>query len=305
MSDTFFEELSIPKPTHNLHISGGGHGEMTGRMLIGLERVMLDENPDAVVVFGDTNSTVAGALSAVKLHIPIVHIEAGLRSFNRRMPEEINRIMTDHVSSLLLCPTKNSVQNLNDEGIVKGVHHVGDVMYDATLYAKENAARYSTILEDLNLRETQFTLATIHRAENTNTAEKLEKIIQFLRDIAKDSPVILPLHPRTKGVLEKHRIGLEGITIIEPIGYFNMHRLLGAASNVVTDSGGIQKEAYFHGIPCITVRDETEWVETIEHGWNRLWQDTTYHKPKRSISDYGRGDAADICVQQIFEFLQN
>ncbi len=291
MSDVFFEELNIPKPRHHLDISGGGHGDMTGRMLVAIEPIMLAEKPDWVIVYGDTNSTLAGSLAASKLHIPVAHVEAGLRSFNRRMPAEINRVVTDHLSSLHLCPTATAVTNLAAEGIVKGVHHVGDVMYDATLFAIGKAEKTSTVLANLGLEPKGYALATVHRAENTDDPRQLRAIVQLLQEEARKHPVVLPLHPRTRQAASRMAVSLDGLRVIEPIGYFDMAKLLHHAIEVYTDSGGLQKEAYFHRVPCTTLRDETEWTETITRGWNRLWKG-----PKRlnraEIDEYGEGAAA-------------
>lgn len=292
MSDVFFRELGIPQPRHNLEVHGGGHGEMTGRMLEGIERVLLEEKPDWMLVYGDTNSTIAGALAAAKLHVPVAHVEAGLRSFNRRMPEEVNRVLTDHVSAQLFCPTKAAVDNLAAEGIVDGVHQVGDVMYDATLDAIRRAKVESTILETLGAAPGSYVLATIHRAENTDTAEHLGAVFDYLRAQAGGLPVILPLHPRTRGAAERFGLSLDGLRVIDPVGYLDMARLLDGCVMVLTDSGGVQKEAYFHRKPCITLRDETEWVETVEAGWNRLWKGPEHRHPRHDISEYGDGRAA-------------
>ncbi|MGE5477080.1 MAG: non-hydrolyzing UDP-N-acetylglucosamine 2-epimerase [Bacteroidales bacterium] len=292
MSDVFFRELGIPQPSHNLEVHGGGHGQMTGRMLEGIERVLQEEKPDWMLVYGDTNSTIAGALAAAKLHIPVAHVEAGLRSFNRRMPEEVNRVLTDHVSAQLFCPTKAAVDNLAAEGIVDGVHQVGDVMYDATLDAIRRAKVESTILETLGVAPGSYVLATIHRAENTDTAEHLGTVFDYLRAQAGGLPVILPLHPRTRGAAERFGLSLDGLRVIDPVGYLDMARLLDGCVMVLTDSGGVQKEAYFHRKPCVTLRDETEWVETVEAGWNRLWKGAEYQQPRRDITEYGDGRAA-------------
>lgn len=291
MSDIFFSELGIPAPAYNLDIHGGGHGQMTGRMLEAIEGVIESEQPDWLLVYGDTNSTLAGALAAAKLHIPVAHVEAGLRSFNRRMPEEVNRVLTDHVSSLLFCPTQAAVENLKSEGISAGVHHVGDVMYDATLEATRRAAGESCILSRLGIAEGEFLLATIHRAENTETPEALSAVFGYLRQQAGARPVVLPLHPRTRIAAERYGIPLHGFRIIDPVGYLDMTRLLSACAEVLTDSGGLQKEAYFHRKPCTTLRSETEWVETVSHGWNRLWTADAYAE-RRDIADYGDGRSA-------------
>jgi UDP-GlcNAc3NAcA epimerase len=274
MSDVFFADLDIPPPDHHLGVAGGGHGAQTGRMLEAVERVLLDEAPDVVLVYGDTNSTLAGALAAVKLHIPVAHVEAGLRSFNRRMPEEINRVLTDHAADLLLAPTAAAVANLRAEGIADGrVHLVGDVMYDAALAFGERAERESRILATLGVEPGGYVLATVHRAENTDDPARLSAVFDGLAAVAEQVPVVLPLHPRTAGALER----LDGraaasprLRLIEPLGYLDMLMLEKNAGLVATDSGGVQKEAYFYGVPCVTLRDETEWVELVEAGWNRL-----------------------------------
>jgi UDP-GlcNAc3NAcA epimerase len=298
MSDLFFEELDIPKPDHRLAVSGGSHGEMTGRMLAGIDQLIIAEKPDWVLVYGDTNSTLAGALSAAKLHVPIAHVEAGLRSFNRRMPEEVNRVLTDHVSALLFCPTHAAVANLAAEGVKTGVMHVGDVMYDVTLEARKTAEARSTILERLGLRDGGFSLATIHRAESTDDPAVLADMVAWLRRQAATMPVVFPVHPRASKAAAAHGLSLDGLMTIDPVGYTDMTRLLMGCVNVFTDSGGLQKEAYFHGKPCVTLRTETEWVETIDAGWNRLWTDPAYG-PRRAISEYGAGDASRLIVKAL------
>lgn len=302
MSRIFFEELEIPEPAFNLQVSGGHHGDMTGRMLIGLEKLMIEERPDAVLVYGDTNSTLAGALAAAKLQIPVIHVEAGLRSSNREMPEEINRVLADHISSILLCPTRLSVQNLSREGIVDGVHHVGDVMYDATLFARARAASCPDILQELDLDPGRYAIATVHRAENTASKETLREVIRYLERQACICPVIIPIHPRTREAMLRYELHFDRVKAIKPVGYFDMHRMMSEASVIITDSGGIQKEAYFHGTPCITLRGETEWKETIESGWNRLWTQNTYNSRKK-INDYGDGKAAEKCVSIVIEAM--
>jgi UDP-GlcNAc3NAcA epimerase len=272
MSEVFFEELGIPAPQHNLSISGGTHGAMTGRMLGAIEEVLLQERPDWVLIYGDTNSTLAGALAAVKLHIPIAHVEAGLRSFNNRMPEEINRIVADRVSTLLLCPTDTAVRNLAAEGITRGVSNVGDVMFDVSLYFREVAARQSTALATFGLTPGGYVLATCHRAENTDDPARLREIFAGLRAIARTAPVVLPLHPRTRQILSAAGLldTLENIHVTDPLPFLDMIALEKSARAIVTDSGGVQKEAYFFEVPCITMRDETEWTETVSLGWNTL-----------------------------------
>jgi UDP-GlcNAc3NAcA epimerase len=271
MSGSFFDDLQIPRPKHNLAIHGGGHGQMTGRMLERLEAVMQEEAPDQVLIYGDTNSTLAGALAAAKLHIPVCHVEAGLRSFNRRMPEEINRVVADSLADLLLCPTKAAVENLRREGIEHGVHHVGDVMYDVALHFGEMARRQSRILDTLILRDGSFVLATCHRAENTDDPTRLKGIAEGLAAVSGRIPVVLPLHPRTRAALSQASIRLpESVKVCDPLPFLDMLCLEMAAALIATDSGGVQKEAYFYGKPCVTMREETEWVETVDAGWNRL-----------------------------------
>jgi UDP-GlcNAc3NAcA epimerase len=291
MSEVFFRELDIPEPKHRLNINGGGHGEMTGRMLAAAEPVLIAEKPDWVVVYGDTNSTLAGALAAAKLHIPIAHVEAGLRSFNRRMPEEINRVLADHLAALHLCPTSAAVENLAKEGIRDGVHQIGDVMYDATVFAVRQAERASNILPELGLVPKNYSVATVHRAENTDDAVVLGEVIAFLQQQAKVRPVVLPIHPRTRQNAQLMGIALDGLKVIGPVGYLDMAKLLNGACEVFTDSGGLQKEAYFHRLPCTTLRSETEWVETVSHGWNRLWKGADF-ADRKEIDEYGDGRAA-------------
>jgi UDP-GlcNAc3NAcA epimerase len=273
LSKIFFSELSIPKPDYNLGIGSAEHGEQTGRMLKGVEDVLLFEKPDLVIVYGDTNSTLAGALAAAKQNVPVAHVEAGLRSFKKSMPEEINRVLTDHMSSLLFCPTKTSVQNLRKEGITKGVHLVGDVMYDSLREHIKRAEEKPQIMKKLNLSKKEFYLVTIHRAENTDIKENLKKIVQILTEL--DKKTIFPIHPRTKkclfefGLLDK--LESKGhLLLIDPVSYLDMLVLEKNARCVLTDSGGVQKEAFFLRTPCLILRDETEWVETLKNGDNQL-----------------------------------
>jgi UDP-GlcNAc3NAcA epimerase len=272
MSAVFFEELEIPRPDLDLGVGSAGHGEQTGRMLAGIEMALLREKPDRVLVYGDTNSTLAGALAAAKLHIPVAHVEAGLRSFNRRMPEEINRVLTDHCADLLFAPAVSAVANLRREGISdERIALVGDVMYDAALVYAERAAEHSRILGDLGLEPGGYVLATIHRAENTDVPERLAAIVGGLGEIAREGVVVWPLHPRTRARLAATSPpALRRLRLIEPVGYLDMVQLERHAAVIATDSGGVQKEAYFHGVPCVTLREETEWVELVELGWNRL-----------------------------------
>ena len=315
MSEIFFEEMNIPRPAYQLKAGGGNHGAMTGRMLAGIEKILLDEDPDCVLVFGDTNSTLSGALASAKLHIPVAHIEAGLRSFNRNMPEEINRVLTDHLSKLLFCPTVRAVENLGREAIDKGVYHVGDVMYDAALLFGKVAEKGSGIIKRLNLDGKTFCLATIHREENTEDPARLQTIVESLGAIANPlSQVILPLHPRTLKYLKKYGLltfssGNKYFRFIEPVSFLDMVALEKKAKIIITDSGGVQKEAYFHCVPCVTIRDETEWVETIECGWNTLVSankeriisavEMAPAKDRRPIKDYGEGCSAQKIVKII------
>lgn len=330
MSDIFFKEMEIPNPDYNLGVGGLNHGAMTGQMLEKIEEVLLKEKPDVVLVYGDTNSTLAGALAAAKLHIPVAHVEAGLRSFNKKMPEEINRVLADHVSTILFCPTKQAVENLKKEGfniINDGnlvdsnyltrqknqplVYNVGDVMYDAALYYSQKID--NNILEKLGLNEGGYLLCTIHRAENTDVRDRLYSILKGLNKISSEISVVIPLHPRTKKIIESDnelRIMGEKLTILDPVGYFDMLTLLKHCRYVATDSGGLQKEAYFFGKYCITLRDETEWVELIDEGVNFLVgadQDKivdTFAKISGLIFDcrsnlYGDGNAANKIVKII------
>lgn len=271
MSDIFFEELNIPKPDYHLGVGSGTHGKQTGEMMIKLEEIVLNEQPDYVLVYGDTNSTLAGALVAAKLHIPVIHVEAGLRSFNKKMPEEINRIMTDHVSEFLFCPTDTAVENLKNENITRNVLNIGDVMYDAVLYNKELAQEKSTILVDLELEAKQYHLITIHRAENTDDVQNMKNILEAFAQI--DEVKVWPMHPRTKHKLAAYGLRVDAIPnlkVIEPVGYLDMLTLESNAKKIITDSGGVQKEAYFMQVPCVTVREQTEWVETLETEANIL-----------------------------------
>jgi UDP-N-acetylglucosamine 2-epimerase len=266
MSEVFFRELSIPEPDINLGVGSGSHGAQTGAMLAGIEKVVMEAKPDWVLVYGDTNSTVAGALAAAKLHVPVAHVEAGLRSFDRRMPEEVNRVLADHVSDLLLCPTRVAMRNLASEGIGRGVHLVGDVMYDAFLFNVDAARKQSQVVERLGLEPGAFALVTVHRAENTDDAERLRAIVLGLE--ASEQEVVLPIHPRTRTRLTDALPAR--IHVVDPVGYIDMLALESAAAVIATDSGGVQKEAYFLAKPCVTLRDSTEWTETVEAGWNVL-----------------------------------
>jgi UDP-GlcNAc3NAcA epimerase len=272
MSAVFFQELEIPEPKHYLGIGSASHGAQTGRMLAAMEEVILLEKPDCVLVYGDTNSTLAGALAAAKLHIPVAHVEAGLRSFNRRMPEEINRVVTDHIADLLFTPTAAASALLHREGIHgRRIHQVGDVMYDAALFFGSKAERESRILETLGLPADSYVLCTVHRAENTDNMQRLAVIVAALNAIARELPIVLPLHPRTAGCLRRTGLTFDPtVQVIAPVGYLDMAQLQRNARLVVTDSGGVQKEAFFHGRSCVTLRNETEWTELVDMGWNSL-----------------------------------
>ena len=273
MSQIFFEEMNIPEPNVNLGVGSGNHGWQTAQILIGIEKVLVAEKPDYVLVYGDTNSTLAGALAAVKLHIPLAHVEAGLRSFNREMPEEHNRVLTDHCADLLFCPTQTAVDNLAKEGITQGIHLVGDTMYDAVLQFGEIARQRSTILQDLDLQPNGYLLATVHRQANTDNPKNLRDILTAFAEI--EEPIIFPIHPRTRQKIVEFDLlspqpTMRNPKFIEPVGYLDMLMLEQSARMILTDSGGIQKEAYWLGVPCVTLREETEWVETVQAGWNIL-----------------------------------
>ncbi len=321
MSEVFFEQLDIPWPRYNLGLGSLSHGAMTGRMLEGIESHIHLEEPDCVLVYGDTNSTLAGALAAAKLHIPVAHVEAGLRSHNLAMPEEINRVLTDRISSLLLCPTETAFENLRNEGFPfpttaqhpQHIDTVGDVMVDAVLHYRLKATQ-EVALTQWNLADGEYVLCTLHRQENTDHPERLAAILAALRAIARETVVVLPLHPRTRKYVEAaSRIEeLTGLHVIEAVPYLEMQRLEIGASTILTDSGGIQKEAYLHGVPCITLRDETEWVETVSTGWNQVvgadytrivaaWRNA--RKPQDAKRDlFGVGDASERVVRAITDF---
>lgn len=312
MSQVFFDELGLPAADVNLNVRSGNHGQQTGQMLIGIEEVLVAEKPDWVLVYGDTNSTLAGALAAVKLHIPLAHVEAGLRSYNREMPEEHNRVLTDHCADLLFCPTKTAVENLAKEGLTKEVHQVGDPMYDAVLMFSEKAKGRSTILHDLGLKKGGYLLATIHRAYNTDDPQTLKAIFSALASI--NEPVIFPIHPRTRqklldlGILAY--VSTKGnLKLIDPVSYLDMLILEQNARMILTDSGGVQKEAYFFFVPCLTLRPETEWVETVQSGWNILvgsdvgqivYQSQEFVPPLSHPPLFGSGQA----VMQIIKIMK-
>ncbi len=273
MSAVFFDELAIPEPDYNLGIGSGSHGRQTGAMLAAIEDVLLKEEPDMALVYGDTNSTLAGSLAAAKLHIPAAHVEAGLRSFDRSMPEEINRVVSDHVADLLFCPTGTAVANLRAEGVTVGVHLVGDVMLDALLYNRTIAEERSRILADLALSEKGYCVATVHRQSNTDDRRALTRIVDAFA--ALDEPLVFPVHPRTVKYLKEYDLydrlaAAPHVRLVEPLGYLDMLQVMAHARLILTDSGGVQKEAYMLEVPCVTLRENTEWVETVEDGWNVL-----------------------------------
>lgn len=332
MSQAFFQDLKIPQPNYHLGVGSGLHADQTARTMLKLEPVLLEEKPDFVIVVGDVNSTLAGALVAAKLHIPVAHVEAGLRSFNRRMPEEINRVLTDHISSLLFCPTETAVENLRREGFTNILNdgqllnypssvsansyplvaNVGDVMYDAVLHYGDIAEKKSRILEELRLNPKAYALATVHRAENTDEPERLQGIFDGLKAMAQEGlPVVFSIHPRTQKQVNAFGIELDGIRVIDPLSYLDMLLLEKHARVILTDSGGVQKEAFFFRVPCVTLREETEWVETVEAGWNTLvgynqeqiLQAALGAKPGiESAWPYGDGRAAERMVHL---FTQN
>jgi UDP-GlcNAc3NAcA epimerase len=330
MDRVFFEELKLPKPDYHLGVGSGSHAKQTAMMLERTETVLQKEKPEVVMVYGDTNSTLAGALVTAKLNLPVAHVEAGLRSYHRTMPEEVNRILTDHLSTFLFCPTAQAVKNLSKEGIKDGktilVKKVGDVMYDSVLYYSELAEKKSTILQDLGLLLPKtlnsklithnYYLATLHRAENTDNPKPLKSILSALNEIAKDVPVILPLHPRTKKMIQANRLFSEaqGIKLTDPVPYLDMLKLEKHAKAILTDSGGVQKEAYWFGVPCFTLRDETEWVETIYSGWNilvgtgkkRILEEVRRRewrkRPPKKRGIFGGGKASERIIQIITEY---
>jgi UDP-N-acetylglucosamine 2-epimerase len=319
MSWAFFDELDMGFPNHNLEVASGNHGLQTGEMMKRLEPIVQGEKPDLMVVYGDTNSTLAAALVASKLCLPIAHIEAGLRSFNKRMPEEINRILTDHVSNILFCPTQTAVSNLEREGITKNVWKTGDVMYDVALQFSEKSKSKSTILSDLRLRRGEYILATIHRPENTDIRNNLMNIFQALEEVSKTLRVIVPLHPRTRKMLTAIEMvdQFKDLDLVDPLGFLDMMALESNAKLIVTDSGGVQKEAYFHKVPCVTLRNQTEWVETLEAKWNKLVTVSSAEEirdalllsmsedfERTMIHDYGDGSASVQIVRALECYLE-
>jgi UDP-GlcNAc3NAcA epimerase len=306
MAEIFFRQMEIPQPKYNLGINSLSHGAMTGRMLEEIEKVLLIEKPSVVAVFGDTNSTLAGALAASKLHIPVAHIEAGLRSFNMKMPEEINRILTDRISNFLFCPTETAIENLNREGFANfdcKVMNSGDVMYDVALYYSQFSANRSTLISNLKMKEKPFILATLHRQENTDDLKRLNSLISALNILATDFQIVMPVHPRTRKILERENIQLN-FEPIDPVGYFDMIELLKNCSLVITDSGGVQKEAFFFGKHCLIARDETEWTELVDLKYNFIVgadssvivntvKQVTNASARFDVKPYGEGNAAE------------
>ncbi len=314
MSDVFFEEMQIPRPDYHLHINSLSHGAMTGRMLEAIEEVLIKEKPDYVLVYGDTNSTFAGALAASKLHIKLVHVEAGLRSLNMKMPEEINRILTDRISNVLFCPTDNAIENLEKEGYLNFDCHLfncGDVMEDAALFYGAMAEEKSKIINELELKNKDFILSTFHRAENTDHQERITNIVKAINQIQTNVPVVIPVHPRTRKKLNDFGLELNAITI-NPVGYFDMLNLIKNSRLVITDSGGLQKEAFFFNKYCVTIRTETEWNELVANKYNRLAgsdtnmiiEATNYFltkKFKKEHDFYGGGTAANRIVDKLLK----
>lgn len=330
MNKVFFDELGIPEPNYNLEVGSGTHGYQTGEIIKKIEQALEKEHPDAVIVYGDTNSTLGGALAAVKMHIPVIHVEAGLRSFNKLMPEEINRVLTDHSSAVLLCPTKNAVENLKREGFTQIVNdgnliklneeisytfnsskplvvNVGDVMYDALLFSLSISSQKSNIVKELGLEHKGYNLLTLHRAENTESSLKLMELIDFVETVSGKTPVIFPVHPRTKKIFHSNSINIpQVIRMIEPLGYLDMLELTRNCNLVFTDSGGLQKEAYWLKVPCITLRDETEWIETVQSGWNVLYKDYKAPHNPYTYSNYlyGDGRASERIVNILIQVIK-
>lgn len=313
MSDVFFDELGIPEPDHNLGIGSKSHGKQTAEMIIGLEDLIEQHTPDVVLCYGDTNSTLAAAIVASKLDVELAHVEAGLRSFNREMPEETNRVLTDHASDILFAPSERAVSNLDTEGISTDVYPVGDVMYDALLWAREKADSISSIREDLDIENEEYILSTVHRPRNTDDPNRLRDIIRTL--VSESRPVVFPAHPRTVKQLEKYELydaAESGLILTEPLGYLDFVRLQAGADIIVTDSGGIQKEAFFLDVPCVTLREETEWTETVESGSNvlvgadtRKLEDALANPPipNTDARPYGDGDAAEKIVNRLASLI--
>ena len=316
MAEIFFQQMNIPQPNYNLGINSLSHGAMTGRMLEEIEEVLLKEKPNVVVVFGDTNSTIAGALAASKLHIPVAHVEAGLRSFNMKMPEEINRILTDRISDILFCPTQTAVENLQNEGFDNFKSEIvisGDVMYDVAMYYSKISADRSSIISELNLVKEPFLLATLHRQENTDDLVRLNSIISAFNKLSSQYRIVLPVHPRTRKIIEKENIKLN-FNLIDPVGYFDIIELLKNCKFVVSDSGGLQKEAFFFDKNCMIIREETEWTELVELGYNfvvgateeKILERAKYIERNQTVFNakpYGNGDAANKIADYLSQYF--
>ncbi|MFA6291137.1 MAG: UDP-N-acetylglucosamine 2-epimerase (non-hydrolyzing) [Victivallales bacterium] len=314
MSDIFFRELNVPHEKYNLEIGSGSHGVQTGKMLASIEKVLQDEAPDYVLIYGDTNSTLAGALCSSKLHIPIAHIEAGMRSFNKKMPEEINRIIADHLSTINFCSTKTAIGNLKRENLSKTGVLVGDVMFDCSLKFAELAEKRYDPFAKFAVERNNYALLTCHRAENTDHKKCLSEIVKAVNKISEKMPVLYPVHPRTRKFLKEYGLSFSGnVRLVPPVGYLEMILLENHASFILTDSGGVQKEAFFYRVPCITMREETEWIETVELGWNKItgadskkiiaaFADFAENRPsKTSAKPYGNGDAASKIVDRLIK----
>jgi UDP-GlcNAc3NAcA epimerase len=319
LSDNFFKELNIPRPKYNLNIRSNFHGEMTGKMIIDIEKILLNEKPDYLIVYGDTNSTLAGAIAASKINIPIAHIEAGLRSFNQYMPEEINRVITDNLSSILFCPTKKSIENLSKENIKKHVYNVGDVMFDVAKHQQKKINKFDNLINSLNISN-DFILVTCHRAENTDNLLNLKNILSSLNQLSRISTIVFPIHPRTMNAINKNNLKgfIKNIKILDPLSYSEISELIKNAKCVLTDSGGMQKECFFYGTPCITLRHETEWVETLDTGMNilvgssknKILKETKKFlgqkvKTKSRLKPYGNGDASSKIATKLYNIWFN
>ena len=303
MSDIFFDELGIPQPAWKLDVGGGSHGQMTGRMMERIEEVLIGHKPHLVLVYGDTNSTLAGALASVKLRIPVAHVEAGLRSFNFYQPEELNRVLTDRVSEILYPPTESAAQLLRKENVPGRIEVVGDLMYDSTLLAMElNQRRADSVLDRLGLERKQYALVTLHRAENVDDPVRFTTVVDYIVGQTSGLKRVLPIHPRTRARARDFGISLDAFVVIDPVGYLDSIELLSGAAVLFSDSGGMQKEAYFCGTRCVTMRDETEWGETIEGGWNRLWTVPDY-RPQQTIAAFGDGAAGSVITASLERFL--
>jgi UDP-GlcNAc3NAcA epimerase len=300
MSTQLFDELGVRAPDIKFEVTDRSHAGMTGELMKKIEDAIIEVKPDIVNVYGDTNSTLAGALAAAKLHVPIMHVEAGLRSFNRNMPEEINRVLVDHVSKYLFCPTKAAVTNLKSEGISEGVYHVGDIMFDCTLMFEE---KFRFPEKKILQSDKPIALMTVHRADTTSDPQRLKSVLDYCANFSDEYQIIFPIHPNTKNVAQKFSIDLSNFCIVDPLSYLEIQAVLSLSTLLLTDSGGMQKEAYFHSVDCITLRDETEWVETIDAGWNMLWTQNT-RQPKSSISEYGTGKTCADMIKKIEETLK-